>query len=423
MQKTVFQNQNYNNSKNPVKDNNTSTVVKPKELPIPIVNKTEGNIKLTVTEGMINKIRYICGEFPTKEWSGVLFYDIKGTLKKPDLIEIKAFDFYPLDLGSTSYTEFEYSPDFAAYIARNPSLMDHQMGLIHSHNNMGVFFSGTDTATLQEQAPLYKKFLSVIVNNRMDIVAKLAVYTESDITNNTEIISTTSYQDIDYTNKKINNNSKITKVYKEKEIWVYDCDIIKEGKEIVDKEFKEAVEDLKTNATKQSFNSPVINTTRPLQGDLFKTPSAFNVVNGVNHPGNKVQTFICCLASQNFFYTPIKTYSLKENLMAAMRSVPKTIDRSLYANMLESSVDLLLDYLEIYREEDIIDILDSAYQELKIIGIHNNKDLSRLVFEVIESTRNGYLEELEDTESFVYEALPEDEDVLNIMDDYNKTNC
>lgn len=423
MQKTVFQNQNYNNSKNPVKDNNTSTVVKPKELPIPIVNKTEGNIKLTVTEGMINKIRYICGEFPTKEWSGVLFYDIKGTLKKPDLIEIKAFDFYPLDLGSTSYTEFEYSPDFAAYIARNPSLMDHQMGLIHSHNNMGVFFSGTDTATLQEQAPLYKKFLSVIVNNRMDIVAKLAVYTESDITNNTEIISTTSYQDIDYTNKKINNNSKITKVYKEKEIWVYDCDIIKEGKEIVDREFKEAVEDLKTNATKQSFNSPVINTTHPLQGDLFKTPTAFSVVNGVNRPGNKVQTFICCLASQNFFYTPIKTYSLKENLMAAMRSVPKTIDRSLYANMLECSMDLLLDYLEIYREEDIIDILDSAYQALKIIGIHNNKDLSRLVFEVIESTRNGYLEELEDTERFVYEALPEDEDVLNIMDDYNKTNC
>ena len=60
---------------------------------------------------------------------------------------------------------------------------------------------------------------------------------------------------------------------------------------------------------------------------------------------------------------------------------------------------------EIYREEDIIDILDSAYQALKIIGIHNNKDLRRLVFEVIESTMNGYLEELVDTESFVYEAL------------------
>ena len=176
-------------------------------------------------------------------------------------------------MGSTSYTEFEYSPDFAAYIARNPLLMDHQMGLIHSHNNMSVFFSGTDTATLQEQAPLYKKFLSVIVNNRLDIVAKLAVYTESDIINNTEIISTTNYQDIDYTNKKINNSSKTTKTSKEKEVWVYDCDIIKEGKEIVDKEFKEAVEDLKTNATKQSFNSPVINTTLPLQGDLFKTPT------------------------------------------------------------------------------------------------------------------------------------------------------
>lgn len=411
MQKTVFQNQNYNNFKNPVGDNNTSTAVKPKELPIPLVNKTEGNIKVTVTEGMINKIRYICGEFPTKEWSGVLFYDIKGSLKKSNLIEIKAFDFYPLDLGSASYTEFEYSPDFAAYIARNPLLMDHQMGLIHSHNNMSVFFSGTDTATLQEQAPLYKKFLSIIVNNRMDIVAKLAVYTESDITNNTEIISITNYQDIDYTNKKINNSSKITKTFKEKEVWVYDCDIIKEGKEIVDKEFKEAVKDLKTNTTKQSSNNLVINTKQPLQGELFKLPPSFNVSNSLKHPDDKVQTFICCLASQNFFYTPAKTYSLKENLMAAMRAVPKTIDRGLYSNMLECSIDLLLDYLEIHKEEDIIDILDSAYQGLKIIGIHNNKDLSSIVFEVIESTINSYLEEFVETEGFIYEAPPEDEDV------------
>lgn len=421
MQKTVFQNQNYNNFKNPIKGNNTSTTMKPKELPIPLVNKTGGNIKVTVTEGMLNKIRYICGEFPTKEWSGVLFYDIKGSLKKPNLIEIKAFDFYPLDLGSASYTEFEYSPDFAAYIARNPLLMDHQMGLIHSHNNMGVFFSGTDTATLQEQAPLYKKFLSVIVNNRMDIVAKLAVYTESDITNNTEIISTTNYQDIDYTNKKINNNSKTTKVFKEKEIWVYDCDIIKEGKEIVDEEFKGVVEDLKTNTAKQSFNNSVT-TKQPLQRELFKAPPSFNGANSVKYPNDKVQTFVCCLASQNFFYTPIKTYSLKENLMAAMRAVPKTIDRDLYVSMLECSIDLLLDYLEIHLEDDIIELLESAYQGLKIIGIHNNNDLSKLVFEVIESTINNYLEEFVEAEGFVYEAPPEDDYVPNIMGNYNKTN-
>ena len=247
-------------------------------------------------------------------------------------------------------------------------------------------------------------------------MAKLAVYTESDVINNTEIISTTNYQDIDYTNKKINNSSKITKTFKEKEVWVYDCDIIKEGREIVDEEFKGFVEDLKTNATKQSFNSPVINTTRPLQGDLFKTPPAFNVVDDVDRTDNKEQTFICCLAYQKFFYTPIKTYSLNENLMAAMRAVPKTIDRDLYINMLECSIDLLLDYMEIHLEEDIIDILDSAYQGLKIIGIHNNKDLSSLVFEVIESTLNSYLEDLVETEGFVYEAPPEDDyEYINIV--------
>ena len=77
--------------------------------------------------------------------------------------------------------------------------------------------------------------------------------------------------------------------------------------------------------------------------------------------------------------------------------------------MLECSIDLLLDYLEIHKEEDIIDILDSAYQGLKIIGIHNNKDLSKLVFKVIESTINSYLEEFVETEGFVYEAPPEED--------------
>lgn len=48
------------------------------------------------------------------------------------------------------------------------------MGIIHSHVNMGVFFSGTDTSTLHEYAKLSNYCISIIVNNKGDIIGKAA---------------------------------------------------------------------------------------------------------------------------------------------------------------------------------------------------------------------------------------------------------
>jgi len=47
-------------------------------------------------------------------------------------------------------------------------------GIMHSHNNMGVFFSGTDTDTLLEKATEHSFFTSLIVNNRLDKIAKIS---------------------------------------------------------------------------------------------------------------------------------------------------------------------------------------------------------------------------------------------------------
>lgn len=70
-----------------------------------------------------------------------------------------------MDIGTQAYTEFDMNPDVIAYMCENPELLDCQMGLIHSHNNMSTFFSETDTATLKEEGRDRNNFVSLIVNN------------------------------------------------------------------------------------------------------------------------------------------------------------------------------------------------------------------------------------------------------------------
>ena len=81
------------------------------------------------------KIRTICKNIWDNEWSGILFYTYTGSIEDNDL-KITCTDIFVLDIGSATFTSFSMSPEIVDYIAENPSLVDCQMGLIHSHNNM-----------------------------------------------------------------------------------------------------------------------------------------------------------------------------------------------------------------------------------------------------------------------------------------------
>lgn len=72
-----------------------------------------------------------------------------------------------MDEGTSAYTEFNMSPDVATYMIDHPELLEEGIyqGLIHSHNNMATFFSGTDTATLSAEGNDMAHFVSLIVNN------------------------------------------------------------------------------------------------------------------------------------------------------------------------------------------------------------------------------------------------------------------
>lgn len=122
------------------------------------------NYKLIIPAEVERKIRFVCQKVWSTEWSGTLFFTHEGSFENDDLV-IRCVDIYIMDIGTQAYTEFDMNPDIISYMCENPELLDCQMGLIHSHNNMSTFFSGTDTATLKEEGRDRNNFVSLIVNN------------------------------------------------------------------------------------------------------------------------------------------------------------------------------------------------------------------------------------------------------------------
>ncbi len=122
-------------------------------------------VKLIIPKKVHNKYTYLLNRFKNLEWSGPAWYKVK-TDKDGYPTEFKILHFHPLDLGSHAATEWE-AKDFAKIIVdtykKRPSLEKACCGLIHSHNTMGAFLSGTDTATIQEMAPDKEGFYGSLV--------------------------------------------------------------------------------------------------------------------------------------------------------------------------------------------------------------------------------------------------------------------
>lgn len=96
--------------------------------------------KLIVPEDVEAKIRYMIGRYPSTEWSGVLFYTREGSFENNNLV-ITCKDIYPMDVGTTGWTQFKMTADVAGYMAENFELFECETGLVHSHHTMGKLFA------------------------------------------------------------------------------------------------------------------------------------------------------------------------------------------------------------------------------------------------------------------------------------------
>lgn len=173
--------------------------------------KSNIKIPLVVSKDLEYKIRILCDQFPSNEWSGVLFYSYTGNIET-NTLSIVAEDFCLMALGSSGFTEFNTDVNIASYIADHPETIEMCNGLIHSHNSMAAFFSGTDTSTLNKEGKDTNVFLSLIVNNTGQYVAKVAVHVK--------INNTVSYIDLDGKTKV-----KQFDLTDNDDILEYDCDI------------------------------------------------------------------------------------------------------------------------------------------------------------------------------------------------------
>ena len=154
---------------------NTSRMLAPalqQQPSLPPLIKASTTYKLFVPRNVEEKIRYLIRKFPSTEWSGVLFYNHTGSFKQDDL-EIHCQDIFPMDLGSGTFTDFKMDESVVGYIADNIDLFGCDIGLVHSHHQLGAFISGTDFNTIRSEGNDTNCFVSLVVDTRGTYVAAL----------------------------------------------------------------------------------------------------------------------------------------------------------------------------------------------------------------------------------------------------------
>lgn len=198
-------------------------------------------------EHVLHQIQFLCQQIAKVEWSGILFYSVEGSIKDPANMVITLQDILPMHKGTSTFTEYTFDERVIDHMMDNEHLEDCKMGHIHSHNTMGVFFSGTDWSELEDNAPNHNFYLSLIVNNFMDFCAKVCFIAE-----------TNEAKEFNFEAKDENGNKYVYKTenfeVNTKKLVVYDCEINSPIKNIsVQDNFKTKVEGIIKEAEKKTI--------------------------------------------------------------------------------------------------------------------------------------------------------------------------
>ncbi len=136
--------------------------------------------ELVISHKLQAQIDYLHSNVGTMEWSGILLYKIfSGTLADPANMKIVAKQLFLMNIGSSTYTEFFTGVGVLKMYDMIPDAEYCRMGLIHSHHNMGAFFSGTDIQELHDNSPYHAFYLSLIVDFQGTYKARIAIEAEA----------------------------------------------------------------------------------------------------------------------------------------------------------------------------------------------------------------------------------------------------
>ena len=138
--------------------------------------------KITISKEIEASINYLHKIVGATEWSGILFYSLQsGDIKKLKDLEFKVEMIYPMNIGSSAYTEFDYNSEVMNAYDVNNSLILCSTGMIHTHHSMQAFYSQTDTDELLSNCKNFNYYISLIVNFSKDYKCKVAFPTKAKI--------------------------------------------------------------------------------------------------------------------------------------------------------------------------------------------------------------------------------------------------
>ncbi len=316
----------------------------------------------------MNQINFLCKNIWEVEWSGILFYSTQGEFGTEEF-KINVEYIYPMNKGNATYTEFETNEDYIEFLMDNPQYLQYNKGLIHSHNNMSVFFSGTDNSEINDNSEFHNYYVSLIVNNKKDMCAKVAFRGK----NQEEVQRTISFKG---TNGKA--QTMVTKLKVEKEvIFHYVCAITTEQEVLIDDIFSKRVNLIIENAFKKEQEKLKI-TTYP---DKFKTGVQSNLVdfwekNNVKETTSKSFTSeftASLLALDRLNAKPLE--QILRDLRKKFGSKPtekNEVEVDIYTKMIaENYNDYYNDFYDDKTQEYIYDTLEEVCELLEEYSVGN----------------------------------------------------
>lgn len=386
--------------------NNTTTVIKEKAPRIVPMGNTP---QLYISEEVNNKIKYICSKISNVEWSGVLVYKSEGDLNDINNLSMKVIDIYVMDIGSSAHTSFEYDPiDIATAFEQNPDWIENEyrLGLIHSHVNMGVFFSGTDISELQDNAKNYDYYLSLITNNMNQFVAKIAFIGEEEVVTKKKLSIFNSIKGI------LKSKEYDEEINKEEVVFTCNVDIDKEGITVNYDDIDNRVHAIKTKKeaeakrivqssyksmnNQQSFNFPQNHQSyrKYYQDDFIDIPTTktTKVIPFNKYSNDELELFLKYLLLG-------KSGNLEEAKKRTLNSIITEIDRDIPK--------------EAYKQEEyLFNLIDGSYQKEGTKTIMYDKFFELYKILPTDPTAIPMLDEFLDKFNLYFEEFLYDETVM-----------
>lgn len=316
--------------------------------------------KLLIPEEVNNKIKYICSRINNVEWSGILVYKSTGSLDDINSLEMEVIDIYIMDIGSSAHTSFSYDPiDIATAFELNPDWIENEyrLGLIHSHVNMGVFFSGTDLSELQDNAKNYDYYLSLITNNMNQFVAKIAFIGEEEIVTKKKLSIFNSIKQI------IKSKEYEEETNKEEVVFTCNLEIHKEGFTVNFDDIDSRIDSIKSKKEEEakkkvysSYKSTNLGYQKELNFPDHKTYRTYHKDDDIDIPAPKSKFLPFSEYSKDelelfFKYMLLgKTGSLEEAKKRSVDSIVTEITQTIPSNPYE-------------QEQFLFDLIDGSYKK------------------------------------------------------------